>query len=125
MEYGKGSLRFDVRGLDDWRPARNFALHQRGEWLLTSFCFPRSVAADIEKTLAQRVVVECRVERIKPSAFARMTRIEPIVPPAPGTFSTMNCFPSVCDMCSLTTRAAKSVVPPAANGTTMVTGRVG
>src|SRR5215475_4917956 len=48
-----------------------------------------------------------------------MTRIEPIVPPAPGTFSTMNCCPSVCDMYSLTTRATTSVVPPAANATTV------
>src|SRR5215475_9932181 len=58
------SLRFDVRGLDDWRPAGNFALHQRGEWLLTAFCFARAVAADIEKALAQSGVVEGCVERI-------------------------------------------------------------
>src|SRR5215471_6623084 len=73
------SLRFDVRGLDDWRPAGNFALHQRGEWLLTSFCFPRSIAADIEKALAhiekalaQRVVVERRVERINQTVEYRL-----------------------------------------------------
>src|SRR5262249_38994463 len=34
MEYGKGSLGFGIRGLDDRRPAGNFALHQRGERLL-------------------------------------------------------------------------------------------
>src|SRR5215471_17553051 len=66
------SLRFDVRGLDDWRPAGNFALHQRGERLLTSFCFSRSIAADIEKALAQRVVVERRVERINQTVEYRL-----------------------------------------------------
>ena len=64
MEYGKGSLGFGIRGLDDRRPARNFALHQRGEWLLTSLCLAWKVAADIDKTPAHVVVVECPVERI-------------------------------------------------------------
>jgi len=60
MEYGKGSLGFDIRGLDDRRPAGNFALHQRGEWLLTSLCLAWNVAADIDKT-PRIVVVECPV----------------------------------------------------------------
>jgi hypothetical protein len=64
MEYGKGSLGFGIRGLDDRRPAGNFALHQRGEWLLTSLCLAWNVAADIDKTPAHVVVVECPVERI-------------------------------------------------------------
>src|SRR5262245_35330851 len=64
MEYRKGSLGFGVRGLDDGRPAGNFALHQRGEWLLTSLCLAWNVAADIDKTPAHVVVVECPVERI-------------------------------------------------------------
>ena len=54
-----------------------------------------------------------------------MVRSEPTVPPAPTTFSTTICWPSVRDMCSLTTRAATSVGPPAANGTIRVTGRDG
>jgi hypothetical protein len=44
-----------VCSLNNRRPAGNFALHQRGEWLLTSFCFARAFAADIEKALAQGV----------------------------------------------------------------------
>jgi len=34
--------------LEDGRPTRNLALHQGGEWLLTSFRPARNVAADIE-----------------------------------------------------------------------------
>src|SRR5262249_12809327 len=64
MEYRKGSLGFGVRGLDDRRPAGNFALHQRGEWLLPSLCLAWNVAADIDQTPAHVVVVECPVERI-------------------------------------------------------------
>src|SRR5262245_62675692 len=64
--YGiwEGSLGFDIRGLDDRRPAGNLVLHQRGEWLLTSLCLAWNVAADIEKTPAHVVVVECPVEPI-------------------------------------------------------------
>jgi hypothetical protein len=45
------SLALDVRCLDDWRPAGNFALHQRGGRLLASFGLGRYVAADVEQTL--------------------------------------------------------------------------
>jgi hypothetical protein len=60
----KGLLGFGVCGLDDRRPAGNFALHQRGDWLLTSLYLAWNVAADIDKTPAHVVVVECPVERI-------------------------------------------------------------
>ena len=49
----------------------------------------------------------------------------PVVPPAPAMFSTMNCWPSDFEKYSPTMRAMMSVGPPAANGTMMVTGRVG
>src|SRR5215218_1816081 len=49
----------------------------------------------------------------------------PVVPPAPATFSTTICCPSVRDMCSPTMRATMSVGPPAANGTIIVIGRAG
>jgi hypothetical protein len=35
----------------------------------------------------------------------------PVVPPAPATFSTTTCWPSVRDMCSPTMRATTSVGP--------------
>jgi hypothetical protein len=54
-----------------------------------------------------------------------MARVEAVVPPAPTTFSTMSCWPSVRDMCSETMRAMTSVGPPAANGTITVMGRRG
>ena len=54
-----------------------------------------------------------------------MVRVDPTVPPAPTTFSTMIRWPSVRDMCSPTRRAVTSVAPPAANGTIMVIGRDG
>jgi len=62
---------------------------------------------------------------VYPSGFARIARVEPVVPPAPTTFSTMNCWPSVRDMCSPRMRAITSVVPPAEKGTMMVTSRDG
>jgi hypothetical protein len=56
---------------------------------------------------------------------ARIVRVEAVVPPAPGKFSMMNCCPSVRDMCSPTMRPVTSAPPPGANGTMIVTGRVG
>jgi hypothetical protein len=52
-------------------------------------------------------------------------RPEPIVPPAPGTFSTSTCCPSFSVRPCATIRARASVGPPAANGTIMETGRSG
>ena len=49
----------------------------------------------------------------------------PVVPPAPATFSTTNCWPSAFEKYSPVMRAMMSVGPPAANGTTIVTGRDG
>src|SRR5262245_30664499 len=49
----------------------------------------------------------------------------PVVPPAPALFSIRNCWPSRCDIRSANMRASTSVLPPAANGTTTVTGFVG
>src|SRR5215471_13942754 len=48
-----------------------------------------------------------------------------MLPPAPDLFSTMNGTPNFACRCCCRMRASKSADPPAANGTTMVTGRCG
>ena len=47
------------------------------------------------------------------------------MPPAPPTFSMMTCWPSTSESRAPRMRATVSEALPAANGTTMVTGRVG
>src|SRR5262249_22068379 len=47
------------------------------------------------------------------------------MPPAPETFSTTTCWRRTSARCCCSTRASVSIGPPAANGTTMVTGRFG
>ena len=59
---------------------------------------------------------------VKPSGAARTTRPTPIEPAAPATFSTTKDWPSDSFMRSASIRASVSAGPPAANGTTMVTG---
>jgi hypothetical protein len=49
----------------------------------------------------------------------------PVEPPAPGTFSTTNCWPSALLKMSATIRPVMSAGPPAANGTTIVPDRAG
>jgi hypothetical protein len=56
---------------------------------------------------------------------ALATRAEPIVPPAPPTFSITMVWPSTLPICSATMRATTSLGPPAGNGTTTVIGRAG
>ena len=53
------------------------------------------------------------------------TRSEPVMPPPPGTFSMMICWPSVSPSAGCRMRASVSIGPPAANGTIMVIGRFG
>ena len=53
------------------------------------------------------------------------TRVMPVLPPAPPTFSTTSCWPNVRDMCSARMRVTTSVGPPAANGTITLMGFVG
>src|SRR5262249_338619 len=53
------------------------------------------------------------------------TRLVPTIPAAAPTFSTITCWPKLWLRCGANTRATTSNAPPAANGTTMVTGRVG
>ena len=48
-----------------------------------------------------------------------------MLPPAPARLSTMNCWPKALVSSGASARARMSVVPPAANGTTMRTGLVG
>jgi hypothetical protein len=47
------------------------------------------------------------------------------MPPAPPTFSTITCWPRISDSRAATIRPMMSAPPPAANGTTMVMGRLG
>src|SRR6516225_9663164 len=60
-----------------------------------------------------------------PSAGALATKPVPMLPPAPDLFSTTNGTPNFACRCCCRMRASKSADPPAANGTTMVTGRCG
>jgi hypothetical protein len=53
------------------------------------------------------------------------TRADPSMPPAPATFSTTICWPSTSPSRRAMIRPSKSVPPPGANGTTIVTGRSG
>src|SRR5262249_31764010 len=48
-----------------------------------------------------------------------------MLPPAPDLFSTTNGTPNFACRCCCRMRASKSADPPAANGTTMMTGRCG
>lgn len=58
-----------------------------------------------------------------PSCGALATLLAPMVPPAPATFSTTTALaPSGLRKASAKSRATRSVGPPAAKGTTMVTG---
>src|SRR5438270_639866 len=62
---------------------------------------------------------------ISPSAAARATRLVPTMPAAAPTFSTITCWCRISLSRGANTRPITSNAPPAANGTTMVTGRVG
>ena len=54
-----------------------------------------------------------------------MTRLTPTMPPAPVVFSTITGWPSNSPIRTAMMRPSTSNVPPAAKGTTMVTGRDG
>ena len=60
-----------------------------------------------------------------PSGIVLLTAAAPTTPPAPGLFSTINGLPNRFSRCGAAKRARMSPAPPAANGTTMVTGLVG
>ena len=59
------------------------------------------------------------------STGAADTRSEPVMPPPPSTFSMMIGWPSVSPSVGCRMRAEHSIGPPAANGTTMLIGRLG
>ena len=63
--------------------------------------------------------------RVWPSGRARATRAEPTLPDAPERFSTTTGWPRARPKGSATARARMSVEPPGAQGTTIVTGRLG
>ena len=56
--------------------------------------------------------------RVSPSGAALATALTPMLPPAPGRFSTMT-VPSAGFTASARMRAVMSIGPPAPNGTTM------
>ena len=65
------------------------------------------------------------ISSVYPSGGARTTSSVPTLLPAPGRFSTTNCWPSRSESHWPTKRATMSVDPPGANGTIKRTGRVG
>jgi hypothetical protein len=60
-----------------------------------------------------------------PSGAAFTTASVAILVPAPGRFSTTNCWPSRSESHCPMIRATMSVAPPAAKPTMMRTGRAG
>ena len=60
-----------------------------------------------------------------PSLLALAASCVPMLPPAPGRFSTTTEAPSTSLSFWLTTRPTMSLVPPAACGTIMTIGRLG
>ncbi|MNO05601.1 hypothetical protein D3C81_2270570 [compost metagenome] len=60
-----------------------------------------------------------------PSGAARTTNSVPMLPPAPGLFSTTKGWPSFCVSVLVTLRVRVSVVPPGENATMTFTGRSG
>jgi len=60
-----------------------------------------------------------------PSGSARTTYSVPMLPPAPGLFSTTKGWPSFFASRLLTPRVSVSVVPPAEKATTTLTGPAG
>ena len=65
------------------------------------------------------------ISSVWPSGVALATCAAPKVAPAPGLFSTITGWPMAEESLVDTARASTSVVPPAGNGTTMVTVLVG
>ena len=65
------------------------------------------------------------INSVYPSGAERPAASMPIMLPAPGRFSTKNCWPIDCDKCCASTRAEMSVPPPGADGTMIFTGREG
>src|SRR3954466_5818644 len=59
---------------------------------------------------------------VYPSGAARAAASMPMRLPAPGLFSTKNCWPSVLEKCSASTRPTMSVPPAGGDGTMMRTG---
>src|SRR5256885_5767801 len=63
------------------------------------------------------------ISKVLPSAAAWATAWAPMLPLAPGRFSTTTGWPRRCCSCSPRRRASRSVPPPGGNVTTMVMGR--
>jgi hypothetical protein len=62
---------------------------------------------------------------VYPSGGATATSRVPMLPPAPGLLSTMNCCLKASDSFCATSRPTESDPPPGVNGITMRTGREG
>src|SRR6476469_6737476 len=63
-----------ARGLDDRRPAVDFALYQRGECLLPAAALVRQHAPELEQPLARPLVVQRLVERVAELVENRLRR---------------------------------------------------
>src|SRR6476661_3456674 len=64
-------------------------------------------------------------KKVYPSGAARATACAPRMFSAPGIFSTITGWPSLCERRSATVRAIMSMPMPGPNGTTNLIGRVG
>src|SRR5712691_909363 len=88
---------------------------------------------DVADKIVFELFIQRRVDRVwrpawssvYPSADASTTASVAMLPPAPGRFSMMNCWPKRSDSHCAIRRAAMSGAPPAANPTKMRTGRAG
>src|SRR5262249_16496466 len=76
-------------------------------------------------TVARTWLAQLPTIKVYPAGFAALARVEPMVEPAPVTFSTIIGCPSEWRICSAIMRASASVGPPAGNGTMIVMGRDG
>src|SRR5262245_63235267 len=83
----------------------------------------------VQRPLVERLVLGVRSDAAEHHRVAVWLcvgdALEPVMPPAPPTFSTTTCWPSNSLMRCAMTRPIVSCGPPAANGMTIVTGRVG
>jgi hypothetical protein len=70
-------------------------------------------------------VVPAAISAVCPSGRARATDWTPMMVLPPGLFSTCTGAPSASLIRSAISRVSTSVLPPGANGTTIVTGRDG
>ncbi len=96
--------------------------------MATSATGAKSLSGSKGRFLYSHALITCGVpvkSSVWPSGRAFATKSAPIVPPAPGLFSTNTCSPMAVDSRAARIRAGTSANPPGDSGTTMRTGRFG